>query len=118
VSAMTAYSNESKVQELGCDALGTIARNDANRVSIAAKHGIEAIVIAMTAHSNIPEMQECGCSALLSLTLNEYVAIRVEVEGGVAVLEQNRSNSNDKKALKWMNKALVNFGRRRGKRRR
>jgi hypothetical protein len=47
---MTAHSNVSKVQEQWCLALGNLACNDANRISIAAKHGIEAIVSAMAAH--------------------------------------------------------------------
>jgi hypothetical protein len=44
VSAMTAHSNMSKVQEEGCLALGCLAYNDANCVSIASKYGIEAVV--------------------------------------------------------------------------
>jgi hypothetical protein len=107
VSAMTAHSNVSKVQERGCLALGILARNiDANRVSIAAKQGIEAIVSAMTTHSNIPEMQERGCVSLLSLTLNESVAVRVELGGGVDVLEQNPNNSNAEVALQRINEAF------------
>jgi hypothetical protein len=57
-SAMVAHSNVSKMQELGCAALGNLARdNYANRVSIAAKHGIEATASTMTAHSNVSQVQ-------------------------------------------------------------
>jgi hypothetical protein len=55
---MTTHINVSKVQEQGCATLGNLAfNNDANRVSIAAKHGIEAIVSSMTVHSSIPKAQ-------------------------------------------------------------
>jgi hypothetical protein len=100
MSAMAAHSNAPKVQEEGCYALGKLACNDANCVSIAAKHGIEAIVSTMTAHSYIPEVQEHGCLALFNLSFNESVANRIHLEGGLAVLEQNPRDSNAEAALK------------------
>jgi hypothetical protein len=100
VSAMTVHNNVSKVQERGCSAIVSLARNnDANRVSIAAKHGIEAVVSAMTAHSNVLEAQEWGCLALFCLSCNESVAVRIQLEGGLAVLEQNPSISYARTAL-------------------
>jgi hypothetical protein len=100
VSAMIMHRNASKVQEYGCFALGNIlCNNDANRASIAAKHGIEAIVSAMTAHSNVPKVQERGCVALFNLSFNESVSVRIQLEAGLAVLEQNPSNSHAKMAL-------------------
>jgi hypothetical protein len=94
------------VQEYGCYTLGSLARNnDANRVSIAAKHGIEAIVSAMTAHKNVSKVQEGGCLALFALTHNESVAVRIQLEGGVAVLEQNPSDVCAELALQSINKA-------------
>jgi uncharacterized membrane protein YecN with MAPEG domain len=111
VSAMTAHSTVSKVQEEGCLTLSHLACNsDTNRVSIAAKHGIDAIVSAMTMHSNVSKVQDYGCMALLQLTFNESVAVRIQLEGGVAVLEQNPSNSYAETALQSINKALSNDG--------
>jgi hypothetical protein len=57
------------------------------------KHGIEAIVSAMRTHSNESKVQECGCLVLFKLTFNEFAAVRIQLEGGFAVLEQNPSNS-------------------------
>jgi hypothetical protein len=100
VSAMTVHSNVAQVQEWGCLALGGLAyKNDANCISIAARHGIEAIVSAMTAHINISEVQEKGCLVLLNLSFNEFVAVRIQLEGGLAVLEQNPNNSHAEAAL-------------------
>jgi hypothetical protein len=60
------------VQERGCLAHGNLARsNAANRVSIAAIHGIEAIVSAMAAHNNVLEVQENGCYAPGNLACND-----------------------------------------------
>jgi hypothetical protein len=99
-----------KYKRRGCYALGKLAwNNDANRVSIAAKHGIEAIVIAMTAHSNIPGVQKWGCFTLFNLTFNESVAVRIQLEGGLAVLEQNPSNSDAKRALQRIKVGSVTF---------
>jgi hypothetical protein len=42
------------------------------------------------------------------MTLNESVAARIQLEGGVAVLEQNSSNSNAGKALQQI-EALINL---------
>jgi hypothetical protein len=107
VSAMTAHTNVLQVQGWGCLAIVNLARNnDANRVSIAAKHGIEAIVSAMTAHTNVLQVQKWGCSALSNLTFNESVAVRIRLEGGLAVLEQNPNNSNAETALQRI-KALI-----------
>jgi hypothetical protein len=50
VSAMTAHIIVLKAQERGCVAVTNLACSAANRVSIAAKYGVEAIVSAMTAH--------------------------------------------------------------------
>jgi hypothetical protein len=56
---------------VGCAALGNLAcNNDTYRASIAAKHGIEAIVNAMTAHINESKVQECACGALRNLAAN------------------------------------------------
>jgi hypothetical protein len=108
VSAMTMHSTVFEVQEEGCHALAQLACNsDANIVSIAAKHGIDAIVSAMTMHSNVSNVQDYGCIALLQLALNEYVAVRIQLEGGVAVLEQNPSNACAELALQCINKALI-----------
>jgi hypothetical protein len=58
-------------------------------------------VIAMMVHTNITEVQEYGCLALFNLTFNKSVAVRIlQLEGGLAVLKQNPSNSNAKRALK------------------
>jgi hypothetical protein len=81
-------------------ALWSLTRyNDENCVVIPVKHVIEAIVSAMTAQNNIPEVQGRGCLALFSLTFNESVAVRIGIEGGVAVLEHNPRNYNAKRAL-------------------
>jgi hypothetical protein len=99
---MMAHSSVSEIQEWGCYALRNLAcNNDANRVSIASKHGIEAIVSALTAHSTASKVQEYGCLDLLRLTFNE-------LEGGVAVLEYNPSNSYGENASQRI-KALINL---------
>jgi hypothetical protein len=107
---MTAHTSVTEIQEEGCLALGSLARsNDANCESIAAKHGIEAVVNAMTAHSNILGVQQSGCLALFDLSFNESVAVRVQLEGGLAVLEQNPNDSAAKIALQRI-KALIILG--------
>jgi hypothetical protein len=110
VSAMAAHVNVSKVQEYGCVALANLAsNNDANRVLIAAKDGIEAIVSAMVAYRNVSELQKRGCLALFNLTFSESVAVRIGLEGGLAVLEQNQSSSHAETALQRI-KSLINLG--------
>jgi hypothetical protein len=52
-------------------------------------------------------MQEYGCFVLSNLTFNESAAVRIQLEGGLAVLEQNPSNSDAKTAL-YRIKALIN----------
>jgi hypothetical protein len=52
---------------------------------------------AMTAHNNVTKVQKWGCRALFNLTFNKSVGI--QLEGGLAVLEQNPSNSNAETAL-------------------
>jgi hypothetical protein len=104
---MTAHSNVSKVQEDGCAALAQLAyNNDANRVSIEAKRGIEAIVSAMTVHSNVSRVQEEGWLALFNLTDNKSVAVRIQLLGDVAVLGQNPSNSDAERALQRIRGSL------------
>jgi hypothetical protein len=100
VNAMTAHNNVSKVQERGCLAFWLLAHNnDANCESIAAKHGIEAIVSAMTAHNNVSKVQERGCLVLMNLSWNESRAVRIQLEGGLVVLEHNPYEFAAKRAL-------------------
>jgi hypothetical protein len=107
---MKAHSNVSELQERGNLALGNLARdNDDNCVLITAKHGIEAIVCAMTAHSSVSEVQNYGCSALYNLSFKESVAVRIGLEGGLAVLEQNPRDFQAKTALQRI-KALITLG--------
>ena len=109
MSERTGDSNVVKRVECGWCALGNLAsNNDANRVSIAAKHGIEAIVSAMTTHTNAPKVQDQGCLALFNLCFNESVAARIGVEGGLAVLEHNPSNSDAERALQRI-RASINL---------
>jgi hypothetical protein len=98
---MTTHSNVFEVQEEGCLALGSLARD------IAENHGIEAIVSAMKAHSNISEVRQFGCLALFNLCFNDSVAARMQFKGALAVLEQNPSNSYAKKALQRINALLI-----------
>jgi hypothetical protein len=110
VGAMTAYTNISEVQKWGCLALANLASsNDANRVSIATKDGIEAIVSAMTAYTNVSEVQKRGCLALFNLTCSESLATRIQLAGGLAVLEQNPNNFHAEEALRRI-KASLNLG--------
>jgi hypothetical protein len=53
----------------------------------------------MVAHINLPDVQEYGSLALFNLSFNESVAARIQLEGGLAVLERNPNNSNAEKAL-------------------
>jgi hypothetical protein len=62
----------------------------------------------MTAHSHVPKVQKWGYLALFNLSFNESVAARIQLEGGVAVLEQNPSNSNAEKAIQRI-KALIHW---------
>jgi hypothetical protein len=108
VSAMTAHSTVSKVQEKGCLAIANLAwKNDANCVIIAVKDGIEIIVSAMMAHSNIPKVQEWGCLALFKLGFNESIAVRIQLKGGLAVLEQNPSNAYAQTALLRIKTSII-----------
>jgi hypothetical protein len=105
VSAMMAHIMVSNVQERGCAALGNLAcYNDANRVSIAAKGGIDAMMSAMTAHSNVSIVQERGSLTMLYLSLNK--SVKIQLAGGLTVLEHNPSNSNGEIALQRI-KALI-----------
>jgi hypothetical protein len=107
---MTAHSNIPDVQENGCLALANLAaKNDANRVSIGAKYGVEAIVRAMAAYSNISNVQKRGCLVLFILSFSESLAARIQLVGGLAVLEQNPNNSHAERALQRIN-AFLNLG--------
>jgi hypothetical protein len=53
----------------------------------------------MTAHSNMPKVQDRGCLTLFNLSFNESVSVRIQLIGGLAVLEQNPSNSDAETAL-------------------
>jgi hypothetical protein len=83
-----AHSNVSKVQKWGCLALGNlVSNNDANFVSIAAKHGMEAIVSAMTtAHSNVSIVQERGCLALTNLACHAANRVSMAAKYGVEAI--------------------------------
>jgi hypothetical protein len=45
---------------------------------------------------------------LFNLHINEFAAVQIQLKGGLAVLEQNPSNSDAETALYWI-KALINL---------
>jgi hypothetical protein len=63
----------------------------------------------MTAPNTNSKVQECGCLALSNLTLNDSVAIMIQLEGGLAVLEQNPCNSYAVTALQRI-RAVIDLG--------
>ncbi len=67
---MQNHPADAKVQEVGCNALGKLAINDANEVRIAAEGGVGAIVKALQNHPADAKVQEAGCAALHNLTTN------------------------------------------------
>jgi hypothetical protein len=71
-----------------CHALGNLARNnDANRLWIEARHGIEAIVSAMTAHSNMRKVQEWGCLALVNVaSKNDANRVSIGAKHGIEAI--------------------------------
>jgi hypothetical protein len=60
----------------------------------------------MTAHSNVSEVQENGCFVLFNLAFNEFVAVRIQLERSLALLEHNPSNFDAETAL-YRIKALI-----------
>ena len=67
----------------GCTALGGLAKNTANRVVIASKRGIHAVVMAMGTHESSVRMQQAGCSALVNLAAkNPNNQLAIAAKGG------------------------------------
>jgi hypothetical protein len=60
----------------------------------------------MTAHSNAPKVQEYGSFALFILSFNESVSVKIQLMGGVAVLEHNPSNPHAEAALQRMRASI------------
>ena len=92
---MAGHGSSVGVQDAGCWALGNIASceslglyfvgwNAENRIAIAAKGGIEAVVRAMGAHESSAEVQDAGCWALGNIA--SYVSgLRSQVREADAV---------------------------------
>ena len=92
------------MQRIGCNALGYVAGNDANRPIIAEKGGIEAAFHAMTQHSDHEEVQDYGCFMMWHMVRCE--SVRPAIREGKAVMDAARNNfpNNDyiKQNLEWV----------------
>ena len=75
-----------KVQAAACQALRKLARNDSNKVRIAAEGGVGAIVKALKNHPADAKVQAAGCYALWNLTANAENQVKVAAEGGVGAI--------------------------------
>jgi hypothetical protein len=85
--ARYAEQSASNVQERGCFALRNLACNDANRLSIVAKPGIEAILSVMTEYSNVFTVQEEGCAALGNLAVNhDAICVAIASNHGIEAI--------------------------------
>jgi hypothetical protein len=100
------------VQKLGCAALGNLTHNnDQNRVTIAAKGGIDVILEAMQRHSDHAEVQEQGCTALHNLACkNDQNTATIMAKGGIDVIVYALGQHSDHTGvLKQGNLVLTNL---------
>ena len=70
LKAMKGHESVAAVQEHGCEALGTLAMNAENQVTIARQGGVDVIVAAMKQHASVAAVQQYGCVALWNLAGN------------------------------------------------
>ncbi len=74
------------VQAAACEALaGLTARDDNQRVKVAAEGGVGAIVGAMQRQSSA-KVQAAACQALNNLARNDANKVRIAAEGGVGAI--------------------------------
>jgi hypothetical protein len=87
VGLMEEHAGAVGVQEQGCNLLGNLSYNNANRVKIAELGGIEAVRAGMLAHPDAAGVQEAGCSALYNLCENNTAnQVKVAELGGIEVV--------------------------------
>ena len=67
VAALTRHGDNRGVCKAACGALGNLAVNAANELSIAEVRGIGPVVAALTRHSDNSGVCESACGALRSL---------------------------------------------------
>ena len=68
LQTMGLWMSEAAIQAYGCDALGRLASEPHNRLTITKINGIQIILKAMQAHPNHPGVQDRACFLLLALT--------------------------------------------------
>ena len=91
VAVMAQHRDSTKVQEVGCRALGSVAANNAaTRTTIAEKGGIEAVFHAMTQHSHHERVQGLGCRVMCIMVNLE--SARPAIRKGKAVMDAARNN--------------------------
>ena len=76
-------SKEQVAEALFLMSLRNLAENAENRVAIAAKGGIEAVVGAMGVHGSSAGVQEAGCRALGNLAYNVENQGSIAAKGGI-----------------------------------
>ena len=91
VAVMAQHRDSTEVQEKGCNALGSVAYNNAaTRRTIAEKGGIEAVFHAMTQHSHHEGVQKWGCCVMCRMVYLE--SARPAIRKGKAVMDAARNN--------------------------
>jgi hypothetical protein len=96
VQAMQQHGDHAGVQELGCLALRNLAtNNDQNKMTIAAKGGIDVIVKAIQRHADHAGVQEKGCRALGNLAVNYQNNVNIAAKGGIDVIVKAMQRHGD-----------------------
>jgi len=97
LSLMGSHLKSAAVQEQALSKLGALAvHGDKNKVALAARGGIEAVVDAMKKHFTNPAVHDAGLWALLNLAAHAETSVAIAAKGGIDVvvraMSAHRSN--------------------------
>jgi glucose-6-phosphate dehydrogenase assembly protein OpcA len=104
---MTIFLNDAAIQAYGCDALGRLASEPQNQISIASESGVDAALCSMKEHPMHPGVQDRACFLLLAMTEYPPAVVTMREKEALTIVREARGKIPPKEIAKQRLESLI-----------
>ena len=104
---MAIYLEDAAIQAYGCDALGRLATETQNQITITNDNGIGEVLRAMKEHPGHPGVQDRACFFLLAMTEYPPAVVSMREKEAVLVVREARGRVPAKELAKQRLETLI-----------
>ena len=104
---MAIYLEDAAIQAYGCDALGRLATETKNQVTIANDNGVGEVLRAMKQHPGHPGVQDRACFFLLAMTEYPPSLASMREKDALSVVREAKGRIPQKEIAKQRVETLI-----------